>query len=77
MKVLVTGLMAATLYGQHMHLWQEDCFKNPGLPYCPGHPDVQRETLQTSSEKPFRGAPVGWEAAVAKATRLAMRFFPS
>jgi hypothetical protein len=37
MKVLVTGLMAATLYGQHMHLWQEDCFKNPGLPYCPGH----------------------------------------
>jgi len=37
MRVLVAGFMAATLYGQHMHLWQEDCFKNPGLPYCPGH----------------------------------------
>jgi hypothetical protein len=37
MKVLLAGFMAVTLYGQHRHLWQEDCFKNPGLPYCPGH----------------------------------------
>jgi hypothetical protein len=38
-RVLIFGLSCAiTLSAQHQHFsWQESCFKNPGLPYCPGH----------------------------------------
>jgi hypothetical protein len=57
MKVLVVGLMAATLYGQHMHLWQEDCFKNPGLPYCPGHDFAVKR--QPGGGKDLRSGSVG------------------
>jgi len=33
--ILAPGLVwAASLYGQHS--WQDDCFKNPAIPYCPG-----------------------------------------
>jgi hypothetical protein len=38
-RILAFGLAwTLCLYGQRQRFsWQESCFKNPGLPYCPGH----------------------------------------
>src|SRR5579884_591379 len=37
-RVSAVAVMASALVcGQHRFSWQEECFKHPAAPYCPGH----------------------------------------
>jgi hypothetical protein len=55
-RLLALGLACgAGVYGQHHFSWQESCFNNPGLPYCPGHDFAVKPTKGGKSSSTSAG----------------------
>lgn len=53
LRVVALGLASAlTLAGQHRFSWQDACFKNPGLPYCPGHEFAVKHKRNEKNDAP-------------------------
>ncbi len=60
MRKRIAGLgivCAVTLFGQSYGHWQDSCFKNPGLPYCPGHDFAVKPTPPAAAPRTVTNNP--------------------
>jgi hypothetical protein len=75
------GKSPRSLHGHEPHSWQEDCFKNQGLPYCQGRDfaikptsegkDAPRNGYKDPGELPVVSGGIDWRFADPEADSLA------
>lgn len=76
LRVLLFGMAATwSLFAQHHRFsWQEECFKNPGAPYCPGHEYAVKPTKGNNRTSSGGGSYLGTLPATIDAAGIDWRF---